>query len=38
MRRNSYHTNYPREVGLAIQAKAVLSRAINTATRGSRRD
>ena len=33
MRRNSYHTNYPKEVGLAIQAKAVLTRAINRTTR-----
>lgn len=38
MRRNSYHINYPKEVGLAIQAKAALSRAINTANRGPRRD
>jgi hypothetical protein len=38
MRRNTYHNNYPKEVGLAIQAKAVLTRAINKATRESRHD
>lgn len=29
MRRNSYHTRYPKEIGLLIQTRAVLSRAIN---------
>lgn len=33
MRLNSFHNNYPKEVGLAIQAKAVLTRAINRAKR-----
>lgn len=38
MRNNSYHTRYPKEVGLAIQAKAVLTRAINRATREQRHE
>jgi hypothetical protein len=29
MKRNSYHTNYPKEIGLAIQARAMLTRSIN---------
>lgn len=32
MQRNTYH-RYPKEIGLAIQAKAVLTRAINQRTR-----
>lgn len=38
MRRNSYHNNYPKEVGEAIYAKTRLTRAINRATRGVRHD
>lgn len=37
MRRNSFHNNYPKEVGLAIQAKAVLTRAINRSQRDAQR-
>lgn len=33
MRRNSYHTKYPKEVGLAIQMLGALNRKINHATR-----
>lgn len=33
MRLNSFHNNYPKEVGLAIQAKAYLTRAINRTAR-----
>lgn len=33
MRRNSYHANYPREIGLAIQARSALSRVINNTQR-----
>lgn len=33
MRRNSYHTRYPKEVGLAIQMVGVLNRKINNATK-----
>jgi hypothetical protein len=29
MRRNSYHTRYPKEIGLAIQARGALMRKIN---------
>jgi hypothetical protein len=29
MRRNSYHTRYPKEIGLAIQARGALMRQIN---------
>jgi hypothetical protein len=29
MKRNSFHTNYPKEVGLAIQLRAALNRKIN---------
>lgn len=34
MRRNSYHNNYPKDVGLAIHAKTLLTRAINRHARG----
>lgn len=33
MRRNSYHTKYPKEVGLAIQLMGALNRKINHAIR-----
>ncbi len=33
MRRNSYHNRYPKEIGLAIQARGVLIRKINRAAR-----
>lgn len=33
MRRNSYHNRYPKEIGLAIQARGALIRKINRATR-----
>lgn len=33
MRRNSYHTKYPKEVGLAIQLLGAINRKINHATR-----
>jgi hypothetical protein len=33
MRRNSYHTRYPKEIGLAIQARGALIRKINRATK-----
>lgn len=29
MRRNSYHNRYPKEIGLAIQARGALVRKIN---------
>ena len=36
MRRNSYHTRYPKEVGLAIQARGALIRKINRVTRAQK--
>lgn len=33
MRRNSFHTRYPKEIGLLIQTRAVLVRAINKRSR-----
>jgi hypothetical protein len=36
MQRNSFRNNYPPEVGQAIQARGLLNRAINRATRGER--
>lgn len=38
MRRNSYHNNYPKEVGQAIYAKTLLTRAINRVSRGNRNE
>lgn len=35
MRRNSYHTNYPKEIGLVIQLRAALVRQINRRERAS---
>jgi len=36
MRRNSYHNRYPKEIGLAIQARGALVRKINRATRAQK--
>ena len=38
MRRNSYHNRYPKEIGLAIQARGQLTRAINRADRSPRHE
>lgn len=38
MRRNSYHTRYPKEVGLAIQLRGVLMRQINQRERDAKQD
>lgn len=35
MRRNSYHTRYPKEIGRAIQLRGALVRAINKRTQGA---
>lgn len=35
MRRNSYHNRYPKEIGLAIQARGALIRKINRTTKES---
>lgn len=37
MRRNSYHNRYPKEIGLAIQARGALVRKINRASRAPQR-
>ncbi len=36
MRRNSYHNRYPKEIGLAIQARGALVRKINRAERAQK--
>jgi hypothetical protein len=38
MHRNSYHTRYPKELGLAIQARGALMRKINRLERESRHE
>jgi len=38
MRRNSYHTRYPREIGLVIQLKGALQRQINKRERDAKQD
>jgi hypothetical protein len=35
MRRNSYHTRFPKEIGLAIQLRGALNRKINHITKGA---
>lgn len=38
MRRNSYHTRYPKEIGLVIQLKGALQRQINKRERDAKQD
>lgn len=38
MRRNSYHTRYPKEIGLVIQLKGALQRQINKRERSEKQD
>lgn len=38
MRRNSYHTRYPKEIGLAIQLRGALMRQINRRERDAKQD
>jgi len=38
MRRNSYHTRYPKEIGLVIQLKGALQRQINKRERHEKQD
>lgn len=38
MRRNSYHNNYPKEIGIAIQLRGVLVRKINRRARLEKQD
>lgn len=38
MRRNSYHTRYPKEIGLAIQLRGALMRQINQRERNAKQD
>lgn len=38
MRRNSFHNRYPKEIGLAIQARGALQRQINKRTRHEKQD